>query len=153
VASRRDTATPRWAEHPLPEAVGAVWRWEVTGPADLSVIRADIRRRVDAESGVPDAASEGAERLLLAVEELASNGLRHGGEPVSVAITVTDTGWLLDVSDAGGGDGPQVAVGRDPALGGLGLYLTAALATGFGWMVAGTRRHVWACVPFEPDQL
>ncbi len=153
MASRHGNPVPRWAEHPLPEAVGAVWRWEVAGPAELSVIRADIRRRVDAASGVPDAASEAAERLLLAFEELASNGLRHGGEPVRVAITVTDSGWLLDVSDAGGGDGPEAAVGRDPARGGLGLYLTAALATGFGWMVAGTRRHVWACVPFGPDQL
>jgi len=139
---------PRWTEHALPQARGTSWCWDVPGPAHLSVIRADIRRRIGATSGLPGPTTEPAERLLLAFEELASNGLRHGGQPVRVDITVTDANWLLDVSDSDGAHAPAVAVDRDPAEGGLGLQLTGALSTAYGWMVSGTRKHVWACLPF-----
>ena len=146
MASRYDL--PRWSEHARPRARGTNWRWDVPGPAHLSVIRSDIRRRIAATSSLPGPTTEPSERLLLAFEELASNGLRHGGQPVQVDITVTDGCWLLVVSDSDGDRAPAVDVGRDPAQGGLGLQLTGALATAYGWVVTGSRKHVWACLPF-----
>ena len=128
-----------------------MWWWQVAGAAELSVIRADIRRRVDAASGVPDAASEAAERLLLAFEELASNGLRHGRPPVHVTVTSTGAGWLLEVSDAADDRPPTPAVGRDAAHGGLGLYLVARLCPAHGWIARKGRKHVWAHVAPTAD--
>ncbi|CCH88149.1 Histidine kinase (fragment) [Modestobacter italicus] len=55
-------------------------------------------------------------------------------------------GWLIDVSDACPDSPPAPAVGRDPALGGLGLHLVARLAAAVGWAADGGRKHVWAAV-------
>jgi hypothetical protein len=87
------------------------------------------------------------ETLLLAYEELASNGLRHGRAPVTATVSDTSTGWLIDVSDADGTHSPAPAVDRDPAEGGLGLHLIVALSSTHGWSVQGGRKHVWACLP------
>jgi hypothetical protein len=42
---------------------------------------------------------------------------------------------------------PTPAVGRDPAKGGLGLYLVARLSVAHGWYVDEGCKHVWACLP------
>ena len=60
--------------------------------------------------------------------------------------TATGAGWLLVVSDASTERPPSPAVDRDPATGGLGLYLVARLATAHGWIAASGRKHVWACL-------
>lgn len=39
---------------------------------------------------------------------------------------------------------PRPAIGRDPALGGMGLHLVAELTDRRGWTVVGDRKHVWA---------
>jgi anti-sigma regulatory factor (Ser/Thr protein kinase) len=87
------------------------------------------------------------EMLLLAFEELASNGLRHGRAPVTATVSATSTGWLIDVSDADATLCPAPPVDRDPAQGGLGLHLVMALSSTHGWSVAAGRKHVWACMP------
>lgn len=77
-----------WGRRPVPvpgpDAV-SVGHWEPGTPMDLTI----IRRRVAAALRGGDRrwaaapVSEGAgERLLLCVEELASNALRHGRAPV-----------------------------------------------------------------------
>jgi two-component sensor histidine kinase len=82
----------------------------------------------------PAGADDGSvEQLLLAFEELASNALRHGRPAVRVAVTTAGTGWLLEVSDAAVDLPPTPAVGRDAALGGLGLYLAARICATYGW--------------------
>ncbi len=86
------------------------------------------------------------DELLLAADELVSNGLRHGGAPVQVHATSTTHGLLLDVIDGEPDRGPEPAVGRDPALGGMGLHLVAYLSSVRGWEVRGDRKHVWACL-------
>jgi hypothetical protein len=43
--------------------------------------------------------AEDVERPLLAFEELASNGYRHGGAPVEVVVTATGQGRLIVVTD------------------------------------------------------
>jgi hypothetical protein len=51
------------------------------------------------------------------------------------------------VSDADTSTPPTPAVDRDPAQGGLGLYLIAELSTAHGWYVDGDAKTVWAVLP------
>jgi anti-sigma regulatory factor (Ser/Thr protein kinase) len=94
----------------------------------------------------PTTPEDDLQRLLLSFEELASNGVRHGGAPVRVRVADTAAGWLIEVTDGAVDRPPTPAVGRDAAEGGLGLYLVARLAAAQGWTVRGPRKHVWALV-------
>jgi anti-sigma regulatory factor (Ser/Thr protein kinase) len=127
-----------WTQRPPPRLGGPTWQWELSTAADLYWVRADVRRLVDAESVVMDDAR--SERFLLAVEELASNGLRHGGAPVRARVVAADEGLLIEVSDSD----PEMAIEHDPTRGGLGLFLVARLTTTHGWLVDADRKYVWA---------
>ncbi|MFQ1002271.1 ATP-binding protein [Modestobacter sp. SSW1-42] len=111
-------------------------------------MRARLRPIVPAQSAAagPGAATDDLERILLVVEELASNGLRHGDPPVEITLCATASGWLLAVSDTAADRPPTLAVDRDPADGGMGLYLVARLASAHGWTVGDGRKSVWALV-------
>jgi anti-sigma regulatory factor (Ser/Thr protein kinase) len=136
-----------WPRRPCPETTGPHFEAEILQPAGLRTVRAQLR------AWVPDALegfdTDGAvvSDLLLAVEELASNGFRHGRAPVRVLAVRMAEALLLDVSDGDPHRGPQPAVGRDPALGGMGLRMVAHLTVERGWTVAGDRKHVWARFP------
>lgn len=138
-----------WQERPLPpvsDEPARVWRWEIDHPAQLTAARGRLRDDLTG-AGLPAGAdADDVDRLLLAFEELASNGLRHSGQLIEVTVTGCPAGWLIDVSDARPDRPPVPAVDRDPALGGLGLHLIARLAAAHGWVVAGARKHVWACL-------
>jgi anti-sigma regulatory factor (Ser/Thr protein kinase) len=124
---------------PPPAPASDTWTWAIARPAELTAARSDLRRSLRAGCSPDD-----VDRLLLAFEELASNGLRHSGAPVEVRVGAYDQGWLIDVSDSCPEQPPRPAVGRDPALGGLGLHLVARLSSACGWAVDGSRKHVWA---------
>ena len=109
-----------WTQGSPPQMGGPTEQWELASPADLHFVRAEVRQLVDAKSLVMDGAR--CERFLLAVEELASNGLRHGGAPVRARVVVATEGLLIEVSDSEPERAPEPALGRDPALGGLGLF-------------------------------
>ena len=111
---------------------------------DLAVLRRRLRQAAATGFAPPDADEDDVEWLLLIFEELSSNALKHGDPPARVAVILTATGWLVDVSDAAPGRPPTPAVGRDAALGGLGLYLVARLCDGHGWLVEAGRKRVWA---------
>jgi anti-sigma regulatory factor (Ser/Thr protein kinase) len=122
--------------------------WEPATTADLTVHRLQLAAALRGGSR-PTVAEDGAvERLLLAFEELASNALRHGRHPVRVEVTAADGFWLLDVSDAAVDRPPTAAVGRDPAYGGMGLYLIARICTAHGWLVDRGRKHAWGCIDY-----
>jgi anti-sigma regulatory factor (Ser/Thr protein kinase) len=87
------------------------------------------------------------DRLLLVLDEMASNALRHGGGHVEAAVRRTGEDFLVAVSDGDTGTPPTPAVDRDPSQGGLGLYLIASLATAHGWFVEGDAKTVWAVLP------
>ena len=138
-----------WRHRSRPDpgpAASVLGRWELGDPAELTAHRLELGAMLRRDAG-PMPVDEGAvDRLLLAIEELASNGLRHGRGAVHVEVTATATGWLLDVSDAAVDEPPVPAIGRDAAQGGLGLYLVARLSRSHGWTVHGDRKHVWAIV-------
>jgi anti-sigma regulatory factor (Ser/Thr protein kinase) len=136
-----------WPRRPRPETTGPHYESEVSRPAELRTVRARLRAWV--ADGAGEFAPDGAvvDDLVVAVDELASNGLRHGRAPVRVRAVRTDGWLLLDVSDGDPHHGPEPAVGRDPALGGMGLRMVAHLTTDRGWTVAGDRKHVWARFP------
>jgi anti-sigma regulatory factor (Ser/Thr protein kinase) len=142
-------STEHWQQLAPPDVsdrAEVVWRWEISRPAQLTAARGALRNDL-AGDGLPEGAdADDVDRLLLAFEELASNGLRHTGQPVTVAVTGTARGWLINVSDARPDHPPVPAVDRDPAFGGLGLHLIARLAASHGWTPIGGRKHVWACL-------
>ena len=135
-----------WPLRPLPDGRGEVWRWDLGGIAELPAARAGLRSRLGGV-GLPSDDDQAAERLVLAFDELASNALRHGERPVVATVVAGSGGWLLDVSDRDPDTMPAPAVGRDPAKGGLGLYLVARLSVAHGWYVDDGCKHVWACLP------
>jgi hypothetical protein len=136
-----------WPLRPLPDGRGEVWRWDLGDIAELPAVRSVLRSRLD-DVGFPREPDDPAgERLILAFDELASNALRHGENPVVATVVAGSGGWLLDVSDRARDAMPTPAVDRDPAQGGLGLHLVARLAVAHGWYVDGSCKHVWACLP------
>jgi anti-sigma regulatory factor (Ser/Thr protein kinase) len=139
-----------WAQRPAPGAGGpqsVIWRAAPATPADLTTLRGQLRGQLSARP-FRGAGAENAEWLLLAFDELASNGLRHGRPPVQVVVADTGRGWLLDVSDTATDLPPTPAVGRDPATGGLGLYMVARLGAAHGWTIEGEYKHVWVRVDY-----
>jgi serine phosphatase RsbU (regulator of sigma subunit) len=144
-----------WQRRPRPEAGAPLlvgWRGEPTTVADVRALRMQLRTLLSSEARPSAATDDDVDRLLLAFEELVSNGLRHGRRPVHVMLSDAGTGWVLEVSDAAGDTPPVPAVGRDAALGGLGLYLVAQLCGAHGWAPAEDgRKVVWARVDFTGD--
>jgi anti-sigma regulatory factor (Ser/Thr protein kinase) len=127
--------------------VAAVWHAQPGTAAELTGMRRRLRAAL-AHGGLPAGADDG-ERLLLAVEELTSNGLRHGRLPVDVTVTATGLGWLLQVSDTATARPPTPAIGRDAALGGMGLHLVARLSRAHGWNLDGDHKTVWAHIAYR----
>jgi anti-sigma regulatory factor (Ser/Thr protein kinase) len=131
-----------------PPPATPVLSWELRNVAELPRVRAELRTRA-ANSGRPQnpETADLWDRLVLALDEMASNALRHGGGQVRAAVRQTHNAYLIEVSDAAAAAPPTPAVGRDPSEGGLGLYLIAELATDHGWYVDGGHKHVWALLP------
>jgi anti-sigma regulatory factor (Ser/Thr protein kinase) len=144
-----------WVHRPPPHLgspVHAAWRGAPTTIAELRALRMQLRAELGNGGRPPGADDDDLDRLLLAYEELVSNALRHGRGPVQVVVTAAGSGWLVEVSDAAGDSPPAPAVDRDPALGGLGLYLVAQISGAHGWTVEGDgRKVVWARVDFTGE--
>jgi hypothetical protein len=139
-----------WLRRPVPDVDDRalrLWHWELRSSGDLTASRMSLRQELLPAGDSAHTHEDDVDLLLLAFEELASNGLRHGRPPVTAAVSATPTGWLIDVSDADATHWPTPAVDRDPAYGGLGLHLVVGLSTTHGWSVRSGRKHVWACVP------
>jgi anti-sigma regulatory factor (Ser/Thr protein kinase) len=98
------------------------------------------------QAGLADAqvGTEAAENAVLAVDEVAANGLRHGRPPVEVALWLTPSGVVCDVTDRGTGITDPLAgyTPPDPLQlleGGVGLWMTRRLCEGVttGWTPTG----------------
>jgi signal transduction histidine kinase len=143
-----------WGRRPMPvpgrNAV-VLGHWEPATPVDVTRIRRELADGLLHGDGRWDSAAvvEGAEeRLLLCVEELTSNAVRHGRRPVQVDLTAFDHYWLLAVGDAAVETPPAPAVDRDAAEGGLGLYLVARICGAHGWTVEGSRKVAWVRIDY-----
>ncbi|WP_456907751.1 2OG-Fe(II) oxygenase [Geodermatophilus sp. SYSU D00703] len=152
---RWPVAVSVWAHRSPPAPApgrAASWQERPSCVAELAGLRRRLRTAL-ADGSLPAGADDG-ERLLLVIEELVSNGLRHGRPPVQVTVSAARLGWLVAVSDAAPGRAPIPAVDRDPGHGGMGLSLVARICGARGWAVEAGRKVVWARVPYlEPLQV
>jgi anti-sigma regulatory factor (Ser/Thr protein kinase) len=140
-------AGPMWPSA-SPPAAGDGLSWDLSDIAQLPGMRSEARRHVTDRALQADRAGDDLrDRLVLALDEMASNALRHGGGGVSAELRLTEDSYLIEVSDQAAAAPPSPAVGRDPSEGGLGLYLIAELANLHGWYVSGGHKHVWALLP------
>lgn len=138
---------PAWPSAVPPSAPDGL-RWALSDVSDLPRVRSELRRHVTAHAVRMD--GDGADlrdQLVLALDEMASNALRHGGGQVQACVGLTPDSYLVEVSDGAASAPPRPAIDRDPSEGGLGLYLIAELATDHGWYVRGDAKHVWALLP------
>lgn len=141
-----------WQPSRLPQEFDELWCQELSSLAELAGLRRRLRTSLTGSPVVLDPAREQwAERLVLIADELTSNALRHGGSPVATALSRAGDHWLIAVSDTCTDVPPAPAVGRDPGLGGFGLYIVADLAARHGWCVARGTKTVWAVVPAGPS--
>ena len=137
-----------WQPAHLPQGFGELWCQQLTSLRELAGLRACLRQTATGSAVVRDPEQEHwSERLVLIADELTSNALRHGGAPVATALSRTGDQWLIAVSDRSTEVPPVPAVGRDPGLGGFGLYLVADLSARHGWCVHRGTKTVWAVVP------
>ena len=136
-----------WQPAHSPFGYRELWCEELHSLSELAGLRARIRTSL---TGTPIVAhperEHWSERLVLIADELTSNALRYGGAPVATALSRQGGHWLLAVSDASTEVPPAPAVGRDPGLGGFGLYLVADLSTRHGWFVERGSKTVWAVI-------
>ncbi len=138
---RRGPAVPGWPPASPPPARGGL-SWQLADVAELPRMREELRHW-----NTVGGATDFRDRLLLVLDEMASNALRHGGGQVEAAVRRTGDDFLVAVTDGAGGAPPTPAVDRDPAEGGLGLHLIAELSTAHGWWVEGDAKTVWAVLP------
>jgi signal transduction histidine kinase len=141
-----------WQPARIPLGFSELWCEELGSVAALARLRGRLRAELTGSATVEHPEREHwAERLVLIADELASNALRHGGEPVATALSRLGNRWMVSVSDNSPGVPPAPAQGRDPGLGGLGLYLVADLAERFGWFAERGMKTVWAVVAADPS--
>lgn len=134
-----------WQLAPLPDGFTPLWRHELRSLAELSRLRARVRTALTGRPTVERPEREHwSERVVLVVDELASNALRHGGSPVAATLSRSDDAWLIAVDDSSPRMPPTPARGRDPAQGGFGLYLVADLSHRHGWCPDAGAKTVWA---------
>ena len=134
-----------WQSAPRPSGFRELWCQELHSLGDLARLRSRLRSTLTGSETVRDPALEHwSERMVLVADELSSNALRHGGAPVAAALSHRADTWLIAVSDSSVDVPPEPAQGRDPGLGGFGLYLVADLTEAHGWQLERGAKTVWA---------
>ncbi len=73
-----------WPRRPRPESTGPHYESEVHHLAELRTVRAQLRAWVADGLEKSDAGGAVVDDLVAAIDELVSNGLRHGRAPVRV---------------------------------------------------------------------
>jgi hypothetical protein len=135
---------------PLPNVQVAQWVLDSFG--ELRLLRASLHKALTGqplpEGGTLD---EIPEKVAVVATELATNALAHARPPTIVRLHRTETAFILDVADKEPAVAPELAEGRPPGAGGLGLQLARKLALDIGWYVDGDIKHVWAEFPIPHE--
>lgn len=97
--------------------------------------------------GLAPPSSDALEDIVVALDELMSNAIRHGRAPVKVEICVCEHGLLVLVSDRASEKPPRPTSTRDPSQGGMGLGIVARASIASGWFSQGGEKVVWAVMP------
>jgi two-component sensor histidine kinase len=136
-----------WQPARPPSPFRQLWCQELHSLSELSRLRARLRRTLTGRATVEQPESDHwSERMVLIADELTSNALRHGGPPVATALSRLADFWMVSVSDSSTDVPPEPAQGRDPGLGGFGLYLVADLSAAHGWYRERGAKSVWAVI-------
>ncbi|TYP82904.1 ATP-binding protein [Blastococcus xanthinilyticus] len=136
-----------WQSARPPHGFAEVWCQELRSLAELAGLRARLRSSTTGSRTVAEPERDHwSERLVLIADELTSNALRHGGAPVAAVLGRAGGQWLIAVRDAKAEVPPTPARGRDPGLGGFGLYLVADLSAAHGWFTEPGAKTAWAVV-------
>jgi two-component sensor histidine kinase len=86
------------------------------------------------------------EDVVMVLDELATNALRHGSPPARVELCRHGEGWLVIAHDAAPGDPPVTAVDRPPEFGGMGLRMVTGVTVCRGTDSDAHHKSVWALV-------
>ena len=136
-----------WQSARPPHGYAEIWCHELRSLRELAALRARLRTSTTGSRTVDRPERDHwSERLVLIADELTSNALRHGGAPVAAVLGREGDRWLIAVRDSETRVPPVPAQGRDPGLGGFGLYLVADLSTAHGWFAEPRSKTAWAVV-------
>jgi anti-sigma regulatory factor (Ser/Thr protein kinase) len=120
-------------------------QWVLTDFQQLRVLRASLRRAVDAQAFAPGSEIDDVvERLAIIATELTTNALTHAQAPAVVRLSRSRTAFLLDVADNRPSAPPTIGEARTAGARGRGLPITQDLSLDTGWYVADGSKHVWA---------
>lgn len=142
-----EPVTPAQRTRPTP-VHSPVGSWSLTRPEQLGPLRRAVAHLAQRRTG--DDGSRAADHVVLVVSELATNSLKYGAQPVTVAMSPHGPGWLVDVRDAAVGAVPRLYPHEPGRMGGHGLTIVTRLSTAWGWQVEDDRKSVWAVVPSLP---
>lgn len=150
-----DPATPWYGEgfagdRAAPPTAVLCGTWTVRTSRDLVEARRDVRAEMiecvrDDEDGA-DSSAQLTAALLLVLDELGSNALRHASAPVVLQLARRAGAWLILATDAAPNVLPAPAIGRPREFGGMGLSLIAELSNRHGCHRDAYRKAVWALV-------
>lgn len=129
---------------PVPPVNACAQRWRRAFPGELDQARAARRFASALLAGCPE-----LDEVLLAVDELVVNALRHtkSGQPggvFTVEIARWDGAVSVAVTDEGAPSEPAVTDADDDAEAGRGLRTVSLLASGWGWFGNDRSRTVAA---------
>jgi hypothetical protein len=130
-----------WELAPAP-AADECRTWSLERPAQLAVARRDARHLLAVHP--TESSDEASELVILVLDELASNALRHGVPPATVELCEHADGWLVIATDAAPEALPLPALNRPEELGGMGLHMIAKVTLRCGTDVDDDKKCVWA---------
>jgi serine/threonine-protein kinase RsbW len=118
---------------------------------------AGLRQVIADSAGAARLAPDRVERLVLAVDEIATNAVTHGRPPATVTVAVLGGTVRVEVHDQGAGFGHSALGDRTPTpapdvLRGRGLWLASHLVDGIAMRTDDTGTTVTITVAIGPER-